>query len=187
MKSLPINIEKNHSDKPVLLYLPTYGEDSNLAKLDELLSALKVDYTLWVKFHHGSSYLDKLTIEQLNGKDVLIIDSTLNTLEAIDNADVVLADVSGAIADAVSLRKPVVIFDTHQKYSKDALLGFLLSHELSWRAENVSQILELIPKALVDNPGAREKAYEGIFWATGITAVDTARKFLDQLFDESID
>jgi len=185
MKSLPISMEKNHSDKPVLLYLPTYGEESNLAKLDELLNALKVDYTLRVKFHHGSKYLDKVAIEQLNDKDVLIIDSTLSTLEAIDNADVVLADVSGAIADAVSLRKPVVIFDTHQKYSKDALLGFLLSHELAWRAKSVSQILELIPKALVENPRAREKAYEGIFWSTGITAVDTAKKFLDQLFDES--
>lgn len=101
---------KKISDKPVVLYLPTYNEPS-VPLVATALSKLKDDYYIITKGHHGTDHLN----EECSKKNILkeIADENYNSNQYIkpllEKADVVLSDNSGAAVDALYAKIPVVI------------------------------------------------------------------------------
>lgn len=89
--------------RPRVLYMPTYGDLSDKgASLRELL---KEDIELTVKAHHADKEI--ISLAKSNGVPVLLSDH--DPIQAISAADIVVSDYSGAIYDALAMRRPVVL------------------------------------------------------------------------------
>lgn len=98
------------SEKPVLLYLPTYNEP-NIKDTILALQKLKPYFYIIAKSHHGTDYLT----DEKSKKDLLIeiADESYSSEQYIkplfEKADVVLSDNSGAVMDALYAKIPVAI------------------------------------------------------------------------------
>jgi hypothetical protein len=181
MQAVPKKQNRNQCNKPILLYLPTYGSSSNLKNFNSLFMELKNVYEVHVKLHHGSRYLDDLDLMFMNDPEINIIEYTSDTLEAIDRADVVLTDVSGVIADVVSMKKPLVILDTSDVKLVDALPRYLVENGFAWMASDSSEVMSLVERASKTTLSGLEDAHRQILWETGDEAVQVAHDFLNKL------
>ncbi len=101
------------SDRPTLLYLPTWGEFSSAPTFMPILERLSEEFEVIVKLHH-KSYLAEPDTATAVAKSTLS-----NSLGARDDmipllrrADIVLSDYSGAIFDAIYVRKPVILLQS---------------------------------------------------------------------------
>lgn len=111
----------NKTSKKKILYLPTYGNESSIDLLIPKLEELKSKYDISIKMHHGTEYL-KNDIEKKRKEKIYSVFSSSNIYlskdsisDLIDDSDVVVTDLSGALFDAIYLRKPVIMFYP-QKY-----------------------------------------------------------------------
>lgn len=101
---------KKTQNKPVILYLPTYNEP-DVPAVANALSALKNDYYIITKGHHGIDHLKN----EAQKKDILVDVSDENYSSSqyiqplFEKADIVLSDNSGAAMDALYSKIPVVI------------------------------------------------------------------------------
>ena len=106
-------IDYRPSDKPVLLYLPTFGDTSSIDNIEKVFKSLKNDYYIITKAHHGTQYhhqeMNRIDILQ-RSSDEYYTQST-NVTELLERVDVVLSDNSGAIFDAIYAEIPVAIFN----------------------------------------------------------------------------
>ena len=94
-----------------LLYLPTYGALSTLAKFADLLPQLNASVPIKIKLHHASEFEDAEIIARLKGDPrITLLDGYRDVLDDISEADIVLSDYSGAIFDAIFLDRPVALF-----------------------------------------------------------------------------
>jgi hypothetical protein len=99
------------SSLPVVLVSPTYGRLSCLEKIAGSLISLSDQYTIVVKAHHRTSTFFPESLEVFNGTAVRVIDESVPVPIALQAADVMVSDGSGAIFDALRADKPVVIID----------------------------------------------------------------------------
>ena len=102
-----------------LLYIPTYGEISSLGSFLDVLPQLDPDVPIKIKLHHASEFSDADIIKRLEQyEQVSIVDGYKDVLAELSVADVVMSDYSGAIFDAVFMKRPVVLFQPGFKQSK---------------------------------------------------------------------
>lgn len=100
----------SHTNKPTVLYLPTYHEPSTI-QTASALSQLKDKYHIIVKGHHGTDNLE----DEKSKKDLLtniaddIYPSTYPIKKLFEKCDVILSDNSGAVMDALYANIPVAI------------------------------------------------------------------------------
>ena len=96
-------------NKPTILYLPTWGEFSSVEKFGPALAEMERNYNVLVKVHHKTDShelnkiahrLDLFSHRYLGGDDVQYL---------FHVADLVMSDYSGAIFDAIYLRKPIML------------------------------------------------------------------------------
>lgn len=146
IKYLNFKKNKNHkeNEKKNLLYLPTYGEDTNIEKVVSSLNKIKKKYNLSIKAHHGTNYLENAV--ERNRKKLIednfdnIYTSEDSILELLKDADVVISDNSGAIWDAVCSGTPVVISNYDLK-EKD-YQGFVAEHYKAIKNKDILVINE---------------------------------------------
>ena len=111
-----INFKKKNrhrkDGKKVLLYLPTYDEESSIDLIANELGKLKKDYYIITKFHHGTSFLKRENDRLDKIKNVVDEWYDLHTelKDLLEISDVVLSDNSGAIFEAMINYIPVAIF-----------------------------------------------------------------------------
>ncbi len=103
---------KKAKNKPVLLYLPTYGQLNSIEKISSAIQDLKSTYHVIIKAHHGTQFLHN---EKRNNSKLKKIadeyhDSSQPLSELLQKTDVVVSDNSGSIFDALYLSVPVVVF-----------------------------------------------------------------------------
>jgi len=93
--------------------MPTYGNLSNKLAIVEHLR--NQDVALTIKLHHAEKDLARC------GDDagVRIIRSDVDPIEVILQHDVVVSDYSGAIYDALAVRRPVLLVDDLNEQSED--------------------------------------------------------------------
>jgi len=99
-----------NGERPVLLYLPTYGPTSSIEAVSRIQSQLKTRFRVVAKAHHGTTYLEpeRTALLQTWVDELAHHDTGLSSLLA--SADVVLSDGSGAIFDAIAAGVPVAVF-----------------------------------------------------------------------------
>ncbi|GAV22169.1 CDP-glycerol glycerophosphotransferase family protein [Carboxydothermus pertinax] len=89
--------------RPIILYLPTYGELSSWPAYQKALEDLSEDYFVIAKLHHGL---------KVSGENKLIIlDESSDLLSLLKIANVVISDYSGAIFDAVLAGKKLLLLN----------------------------------------------------------------------------
>lgn len=98
--------------KPVLLYLPTYGNNSSIDAIIDSLSLLKKDYYIITKLHHGTSFLnnENYRIEKLKQISDEYYNHSTQLIDLLSQASVVLSDNSGSIFEAIYAGIPLAIF-----------------------------------------------------------------------------
>ncbi|NMA51097.1 MAG: hypothetical protein GX951_04530 [Mollicutes bacterium] len=103
--------KNNKNSKKVLLYLPTYGEESSINLIAKEFLKLKEKYYVISKVHHCTTYLKNEKEQLQKVKDGS--DEFYNTNEdlgpLLSRADVVLTDNSGAIFEALYTNTPIAI------------------------------------------------------------------------------
>ncbi len=102
--------------RPTILYLPTWGEFSSIDLFLEEVLSLSSSYNVLIKVHH------KTDTHEAHRKEALARQQTVHYFGAMDDllpllnaADLVLSDYSGAIFDAIYVRKPVVLLQSDPK------------------------------------------------------------------------
>lgn len=106
--------EKKHKKKLTILYLPTYGAYSSIKLVSPELNKLRDTYNILIKPHHGTEYLEN----ELESKhrDILksnfnnILSSKHSLIDLLNKCDVVITDQSGAVFDAICVKKPVIMY-----------------------------------------------------------------------------
>ncbi|ABB15698.1 CDP-glycerol--poly(glycerophosphate) glycerophosphotransferase [Carboxydothermus hydrogenoformans] len=92
--------------RPVILYLPTYGELSSWGYYQKALEDLSERYLVIAKLHHG--------LKVAEGNKIVIRDESADLLSLLKIADVVISDYSGAIFDAMLAGKKILLFNLPQ-------------------------------------------------------------------------
>lgn len=99
------------SERPVALYMPTYGELGSFDELVEPLARLSDHYQILIKGHHNdekSGLLWMSKAKRLGHKH--LYSGGHDQVELLKAADVVVSDFSGAAFDAVYAKIPVVLY-----------------------------------------------------------------------------
>ncbi len=104
--------------KKTILYLPSHAEASSITTFSKSIDALAGKYEVIVKLHHG---LPK-ECKGLFGRRVRVLDERDDLLPLLKRADVVLSDYSGAVYDALLVKKPVMLLDLPEEQLEKSLV-----------------------------------------------------------------
>ena len=160
--SLKHKFSKTYSDKPTLLYLPTYGDLSSIDELINVFSDLKNKYYIIIKFHHGTSFLnnEKERLEQLKSLADEWYDLNTSLSYLLSKSDVVLSDNSGAIFEALYNDVPVAIFakNINKKLGKfDTIQYDLVTSDIIPYTNNPDDIFKLLSLSCSDKYKIKQK------------------------------
>ncbi len=99
--------------RPTVLYLPTWGEFSSVDQFMDAVLSLSESYNVLVKVHHKTETHESRRRDALSNQPVVrYFGATDDLLPLLRQADLVLSDYSGAIFDAIYVRKPVVLLQS---------------------------------------------------------------------------
>lgn len=97
--------------KKTILYMPTWGELGSSDVLLEPLAVLQGKYNVIFKMHHNNDLrYAKWKDKAIELGITKIYDGSTDQLDLLILADLVISDFSGAIFDALLVKKPVVLF-----------------------------------------------------------------------------
>lgn len=146
---------KAHLDpsKKTILYLPTWGELSSVPLYQSALGKLTERYNVIAKVHHNTDALE-LKQKVALGKNGLnsIFGASDDLLYLLACSDMVLSDYSGAIFDAVNVRKPVVLLQNQPEKLKGQKFGlesieYARRHEIGPVADDPETLAATIEEA----------------------------------------
>lgn len=141
-------------DKPILLYLPTYGDLNSIVDISDEVVKLKEHFKVITKAHHGTNYFDYESnkIKILNNMFDEFYDSSMPLDELLKISDVVLSDNSGSIFEALYTGVPVAVFS--KNLEECSLNGFdsyqyrLIKEKVIPYTSSSNEILKILNEAL---------------------------------------
>ncbi len=156
------------SDRPVLLYAPTWGDLSSLPYWMAEVAKLADKFTVLIKAHHNAAKDGQLgdVCNHPHIHDVGHVD----LMQALAVADVLLSDYSGAIFDAIMCERPVVLLDLpdiEARFGKklDAQsLEMARRDELGQRVRQRDGLPGAVQQALQDGPQVNETLRDALFF-----------------------
>ncbi|MCL2110665.1 MAG: CDP-glycerol glycerophosphotransferase family protein [Clostridiales bacterium] len=170
------------SEKPVLLYAPTFGNISSVDSIEKAVGALRKDYYVVVKAHHIMQYR-----ESEKGRTGILREiadeyytQEADLVELLKKADVVLSDNSGAIFDALYAEVPVAIYNTDDKMLNNRRIGRLDTYQYQLVERGVvpyTSAPDQIPVVLRAAVG--KKGQQRLEKADFLDEKDVARPFVD--------
>lgn len=159
MKYFNFHKKKENHDKPVLLYLPTYGRFSSLKEVAEEIDSLKEKYYIIVKFHHGV-LAEHENVHGIDEKCDEWYDHKTELTTLLERADVVLSDNSGSIFEAIYADVPVAIFS--QEINESLEEFYTTQYDLVQKGiipytDNIEHISDILEKAMSDEIRKRQE------------------------------
>lgn len=102
--------------RPTVLYLPTWGEFSSMDLFFDAVIGLSSSYNVLIKVHHKTDIHEDQRKNALASQQLVQYFGAMDDLlPLLDAADLILSDYSGAIFDALYVRKPVVLLQSDPK------------------------------------------------------------------------
>lgn len=153
-KYIDFKKKKSKKTKKVLLYLPTYGEESSIDIIHEKLAKLREKYYVIAKIHHGTSFLsDEVDrIQEIKESVDEYYDLHKELSELLERADVVLTDNSGALFEAIYTEVPVAVFtddiNKNKKEGFDTTQYELYKKGILPYTSDINKIDEILEQAL---------------------------------------
>lgn len=83
------------NNKPVLVFLPTWGDNTAFEVFFPALLRLSDQYQIIIRPHHCTLRFEPLRMAQLKASGLLILDNAFDLAEVYAGADVILSDVRG--------------------------------------------------------------------------------------------
>ena len=97
--------------------MPTYRNYSSIENVAPKLNQLKDRFNIIIKPHHGTEYgideLEQKRMKYLNENFKNIFSSKYSLLDLLNKCDIVITDQSGAVFDAIYVKKPVLMYYTN--------------------------------------------------------------------------
>jgi len=168
----------------VLLYMPTYGDLSSVERAADSLSALKAQYRLMIKAHHGTTYLEPERLALLRELADEFHDHSTPVAAVLSRADIVLSDSSGAIFDSIAAGVPVAVF---QPVVAEGIGGTIsleqqvVQNDLVPHTDDPARIAEIVNRARGMKSSHWTRLRNMLFVATGDAAVSRAAGFIGSL------
>lgn len=185
-----INVSTNIKDKIKILYLPTYGDYSSIEIITSKLKKIENKFDIAIKPHHGTEFI-KNTIETKRRKYIsqnfkTIYSSNDSLDDLIYKYDLIISDMSGAVFDAICLKKPVIMF---YKNNNNIKYGNYLSLPLQYAQKDYiisttgeDEIESLIDEALTNEYIKKQnKAFKLLFCCENNESDKRFNDFLDQI------
>ena len=157
--------KERKKSKKTLLYLPTYGDGCSIDEIVDELKALRKEYYIIAKIHHGTSFLknENERIEKLKSHVDEFYDYHKELSELLEITDIVLTDNSGSIFEAIYTEIPVAVYcDDINKYKLD---GFnCIQYEMQKEkiipyTNEKKQIKKILKEALSDKYYQKQKEW----------------------------
>lgn len=165
--------KKKINSKPTILYLPTYGKESSIDVLINPLIKLKEKFKIIVKPHHGTEYLEeqieKTRMKNLKDNFENLYSSKEKLENLINECDIIISDMSGAVFDGICLKKPVIMYynKEDENYGEYISLPVQIAKNnsiLSLNNNTINNLEELIKKGLTKQQKDRQnKIYKKLF------------------------
>ncbi|MBD9373209.1 CDP-glycerol glycerophosphotransferase family protein [Rhizobium sp. ARZ01] len=122
--------------RPVVLYMPTYGELGTFDELVEPLGRLVGEFNILIKMHHNNEMRGADWVATARSHGIAhCFHGGADQRALLSAADVVISDYSGAIFDAVYARVPVVLYQPDTESRRGAQKFDLTSLEFRRRNE----------------------------------------------------
>jgi hypothetical protein len=184
------------SGKKTILYLPTWAEQSRPSSLkmgaaEELLK-LKGTYNIVTKAHNATAHFTSHQhyLKHFCGFDN-VYDVNTPIGDMLNDADVVLSDVSSAAFDALAGDVPLALFgiEGNPLYGAEPLLhNRLVNDGIVPHSENLDDLEAIIEQALTPECFAKQQAVKkDIFPFSGQECIDAFIDFQDRLLNGSVD
>lgn len=186
------------SDRPIVLFMPTYNELGSLKKLLKPLSKLNQHFNIVIKAHHNQE--NKGVPPWRPGAQELgfryLFGAASNQRELLDAADVVISDFSGAIFDALYAQVPVVLYQEGaanlvgiQKFNLQSI-EYRRRDELGIVCETAELLADCISRALALPASERERLKmlrsELMIDGTAVDIVQTAKAKVADLMEGKV-
>lgn len=105
--------------QPILVYLPTWANNSSIDLFFPAIASLDHRYQFVVKLHHCTARMEPKRMKIIEDSKVKLVEGDYNISELYSIADLVIADVnSGAFAEAIltNPNRPLVGLNTNSEY-----------------------------------------------------------------------
>ncbi len=112
-------------DRPLLLYLPTWGAESSIARYREQIIGSSKDFIVIVKPHPLTYMRERHRLDLFKDTKVRLIPEDCSIVELLAMADLVISDYSGSIFEDMAADKPILLLDVDD----DTLRGSHLHEE----------------------------------------------------------
>lgn len=146
--------EKSSDKKPVLLILPTFGQDTSCVKYlsKPMMDQIKKHFKVVIKAHHATHFGqggdDSLKILEELADEFYTSDTPI--VELLKRADIVLSDNSGSIFEAIYSGTPVAAFskdlNTRRLGDIDTLQYKLMTEGILPHTDDPDKILPMLLK-----------------------------------------
>lgn len=190
-----INYTRNATlqhNKPVLLYLPTYGTSSSIDDVIDALKALQKDYYIITKFHHGTSYLqdEKNRIEKIKSISNEYYDHSTQLIDLLAKTHVVLSDNSGAIFESLYASVPVAVFTDDLNKNKlgsfDTTQYEIVHKDFIPFTSNPSEISKILEKAMSEKYIEKQKRLKDILFYNSSNPVEDFANVIESYLNDNI-
>lgn len=185
------NTTKN--GKPILLYLPTYGNNSSIDTIIESLNTLKNDYYIITKSHHGTSYLndEKYRIEKLKQISDEFYNHGTQLIDLLSQASVVLSDNSGSIFEAIYAEVPLAIFADNLNKNKIGEFNTtqyeIVKKDFVPYTNNINEIKLILDKALSAEYIEKQKLLKEKLFYTSSDPIKDFIEIIETYLNDNID
>ena len=181
------------SDKKTVLYLPTWGGFNRAYSLNadtvDMLNKLKNKYNITAKMHGAvAHYESQRDLRDLFGAFDTVFDAQVPIADILNEADVVLSDLSSAAFDAIAGNVPLALFGLgesvyhggklclHQQLVKDGIVP---------GTNDVNELGSIIENALTPECFAKQQQLKKeMFSYEGRECLDAFMRFQEDLFED---
>ncbi len=184
---------REKGDKKVLLYLPTYGDESSIDLILDELKKLKDEYYIIAKIHHGTSFLKEESERTTKLKDVVDQCYDLHTelKGLLEISDVVLSDNSASIFEAMLNNIPVAIFSDDINQNKIGELNTvqydLYKEKILPYTNDVKKISKVLKEALSEKVIKAQKDWAKENFTYSKDPVKDFVEVIDKYYYDNID
>ena len=179
--------------KKILLYLPTYGDESSIDLIIDELKKLRKDYYIIAKLHHGTSFLKNESERPSKLTEAVdkICDLHTELKELLEIADVVLSDNSASMFEAMLNNIPIALFSKDINQNKMGELNTvqydLNKEKILPYTNNAKRIGRILKEALSEKIQTRQKNWAKENFTYSKDPVKDFVEVIEKYYNDEID
>lgn len=185
---------KRVNTKPMLLYMPTYGDVSSADQAEQIITALKEKFYVVVRMHahiaHKRTDEEAVRYKTIKRLADEVCDDTTQIVDWLKIADVALSDNSGSIYEAIYSKTPVAVFTDNVKaliYGNILPLhSKLIDQKIIPYSRDISDIVNIVESAMSPAVFSKQMAARKSYFKTTGRGVDEFLEIIERYLRDEI-